>query len=166
MGREFDGQGAINMLIFYCNRCNEMITGGDYESTDQIVDRLDEHIKKCPPATFTFEREQRVLLRRDLTLYDHSMGVSAVRVRYGYTDREKQSDLLRLNVRRVQSRLVGLSRRSSGFIRPVSARHGRIEDCWTVEKGAMPQDLLSCVLFVTTPTTRTFSSWCRVGGQA
>ena len=41
---------VINMLIFYCNRCNELITGGDDESTDQIVDRLDEHIKKCPPG--------------------------------------------------------------------------------------------------------------------
>ena len=28
------------MLVFYCNCCNEMITGGDYESTDQIVDNL------------------------------------------------------------------------------------------------------------------------------
>jgi hypothetical protein len=46
--------GVINMLIFYCNYCNEMLTGGDYESTDQIVDRLDEHTKKCPPAAFTF----------------------------------------------------------------------------------------------------------------
>jgi hypothetical protein len=77
---------VINMLIFYCNRCNEMITGGDYESTDQIVDRLDEHIKKCPPATFAFEGGQRALPRRDLTLYDHSMRVSGVQVRYGYTD--------------------------------------------------------------------------------
>jgi hypothetical protein len=39
-----DGQGrVINMLIFYCNHCNEVFTGGDYESTDQIVERLDEH---------------------------------------------------------------------------------------------------------------------------
>ena len=43
------------MLMFYCNYCNEMLKGGDYESTDHIVDRLDEHIKKCPPAAFTFE---------------------------------------------------------------------------------------------------------------
>ena len=55
---------VINMLIFYCNRCNEMITGGDYESTDQIVDRLDEHIKKCPPAAFTFEGTTGVATQR------------------------------------------------------------------------------------------------------
>ena len=73
------------MLIFYCNHCNEMLTGGDYESTDQIVDRLDEHIKKCPRQHLP-SRGQRALPRRDLTLYDHSMRVSAVRVRYGYTD--------------------------------------------------------------------------------
>ena len=29
---------------------------------------------------------QRALPRRDLTLYDHSMRVSGVQVRYGYTD--------------------------------------------------------------------------------
>jgi len=81
------------MLIFYCNRCNEMITGGDYESTDQIVDRLDEHIKKCPPATFTFEGT-RALPRRDLTLYDHSMRVSAVQVRYGYIDHHARGNRL------------------------------------------------------------------------
>ena len=75
----------LNMLVFYCNRCDEMITGGDYESTEQIVDRLDQHMKKCPPAIFTYE-EQRALPHRDLTPYDHSMSVSAVRVRYGYTD--------------------------------------------------------------------------------
>ena len=42
MGRELEkmDRGVINMLIFYCNHCNEMLTGGDYESTDQIVDRL------------------------------------------------------------------------------------------------------------------------------
>jgi hypothetical protein len=55
---------VINMLIFYCNRCSEMITGGDYESTDQIVDRLDDHIKKCPPATFTFEGTTGVATQR------------------------------------------------------------------------------------------------------
>jgi hypothetical protein len=59
---------VINMLIFYCNRCNEMITGGDYESTDQIVDGLDEHIKKCPRQHLP-SRGQPALPRRDLTLY-------------------------------------------------------------------------------------------------
>ena len=62
-GDSMDG-GVINMLIFYCNYCNEMLTGGDYESTDQIVDRLDEHIKKCPPAAFTFEGTTGVATQR------------------------------------------------------------------------------------------------------
>jgi len=52
------------MLIFYCNYCNEMLTGGDYESRDQIVDRLDEHIKKCPSAAFTFEGTTGVAMQR------------------------------------------------------------------------------------------------------
>src|SRR6267142_5267385 len=65
-----DGQGrVINMLIFYCNHSNEMFTGGDYESTDQIVERLDEHIKNAPRQRLP-SREQRALPRRDLTLYD------------------------------------------------------------------------------------------------
>ena len=62
--REDGPGGVINMLIFYCNHCNEMLTGGDYESTDQIVDRLDEHIKKCPPAAFTFEGTTGVATQR------------------------------------------------------------------------------------------------------
>jgi hypothetical protein len=91
-----DGQGrVINMLIFYCNHCNEVFTGGDYESTDQIVERLDEHIKKCPRQHLP-SREQRALPRRDLTLYDHSMRVSAVRARYGCTDHHARSLILRL----------------------------------------------------------------------
>jgi len=66
LGRELEkmDRGVINMLIFYCNHCNEMLTGGDYESTDQIVDRLDEHIKKCPPAAFTFEGTTGVATQR------------------------------------------------------------------------------------------------------
>ena len=69
MGRELDGQGGvINMLIFYCNYCNEMLKGGDYESTDQIVERLDEHIKKCPPAAFTFEGTTGVATQRLATI--------------------------------------------------------------------------------------------------
>jgi hypothetical protein len=40
--------GLINMLIFYCTDCKKMITAADYESTDDIVDRLDEHLTKCP----------------------------------------------------------------------------------------------------------------------
>jgi hypothetical protein len=56
--------GMINMLIFYCNHCDEMLTGGDYESMDQIADRLDEHIKKCSPASFTFEGTTGVATQR------------------------------------------------------------------------------------------------------
>ena len=52
------------MLIFYCTSCNETIAAADSESTDQIVDRLDEHITKCPPATFTYEGTSNVARRR------------------------------------------------------------------------------------------------------
>ena len=62
-GDSMDG-GVINMLIFYCNYCNEMLTGGDYESTDQIVDRLDEHLTKCPLSTFTHEGTSGIARRR------------------------------------------------------------------------------------------------------
>ena len=66
MGREFEkmDREVINMLVFYCNHCHQMITGGDFESTDQIVDRLDEHIKKCPVATFTFQGTTGVATQR------------------------------------------------------------------------------------------------------
>jgi hypothetical protein len=56
--------GMLNMLIFYCNHCGELLTGGDYESTDQIVDRLEKHIKKCPPAAFDFEGTTSVATQR------------------------------------------------------------------------------------------------------
>jgi hypothetical protein len=56
-------RGVINMLIFYCNYCNEILTGGDYESTDQIVDRLDAY-KEMPPAAFTFEGTTGVATQR------------------------------------------------------------------------------------------------------
>jgi hypothetical protein len=52
------------MLIFCCNRCNEMITGGYFESTDQIVARLDKHISKCPSATFIFEGTTGIAVQR------------------------------------------------------------------------------------------------------
>ena len=52
------------MLIFYCIDCKERITAADSESTDQIVDRLDEHIAKCPLARFTFEGTSSVGRRR------------------------------------------------------------------------------------------------------
>jgi hypothetical protein len=59
------------MLVFYCI-CDEMITGGDYESTDKIVDRLDEHIKKCPPAAFIFEGTTGVATQRLDALFHES----------------------------------------------------------------------------------------------
>ena len=66
LGREHEkyAQGAIKMLILWCNHCNEMITGGDFESTDQIVGRLDKHLKKCFHATFTFEGTTAVAVQR------------------------------------------------------------------------------------------------------
>ena len=73
------------MLIFYCNHCNETLTGGDYESTDQIVDRLDEHIKKCPPAAFAFEGTTRVATQRLDALRSFHEGQRRA-VRDGYTD--------------------------------------------------------------------------------
>ena len=55
------------MLIFYCTYCSETITGGDYESPDQILDRVEEHVTKCPLARFTFEGK-RMLPGRELKL--------------------------------------------------------------------------------------------------
>jgi hypothetical protein len=52
------------MLLFYCTHCAKMITADDSESTGEIVDRLDEHITKCPPATFTYEGTSNVARRR------------------------------------------------------------------------------------------------------
>jgi hypothetical protein len=48
-------------------------------------------IQRNAPRRHLPSRGQRALPRRDVTLYDHSMRVSAVRVRYGYTD-EAQRD--------------------------------------------------------------------------
>ena len=52
------------MLIFYCTYCSETITGGDYESPDQILDRVEEHVTKCPLATFTFDGTTDVARQR------------------------------------------------------------------------------------------------------
>ena len=43
------------MLIFHCTDCNEEIDCLDHESPDQAFTNLDEHIAKCPMATFTIE---------------------------------------------------------------------------------------------------------------
>jgi hypothetical protein len=52
------------MLLFYCTDCAQMIAAADSESTRQIGDRLDEHITKCPSATFTYEGTSNVARRR------------------------------------------------------------------------------------------------------
>src|SRR5262249_42575215 len=43
------------MLIFHCTDCNKEIDCLDHESPDQAFTNLDEHIAKCPVATFTIE---------------------------------------------------------------------------------------------------------------
>jgi hypothetical protein len=53
------------MLLFYCAHCAKMIAADDFESINQIVDRLDEHITECPSAaTFTYEGTTNVGRRR------------------------------------------------------------------------------------------------------
>lgn len=52
------------MLIFHCSDCNETINSADDESVKQVFDRLDEHIAKCPLATFTFEGTTDVARQR------------------------------------------------------------------------------------------------------
>ena len=60
------GNGApwFKMLIFHCSDCKETINSADDESVKQIFDRLDEHIAKCPLATFTFEGTTDVARQR------------------------------------------------------------------------------------------------------
>jgi hypothetical protein len=36
-------------------RCNERITGGDDEAAEEILDRLERHVTRCPLSTFTFD---------------------------------------------------------------------------------------------------------------
>jgi hypothetical protein len=55
---------VINVLTFCCSDCNETINGGDYESADQIFARLEEHVRKCPEATFTFDGTTDIGLQR------------------------------------------------------------------------------------------------------
>ena len=43
------------MLIFHCTDCNEEIDFLDHEIPDWAFTNLDEHIAKCPLATFTIE---------------------------------------------------------------------------------------------------------------
>ena len=53
------------MLIFYCTDCNETINGADTESPDGILDRLEEHVVRCPLATFTFEATTEFAKQRE-----------------------------------------------------------------------------------------------------
>ncbi len=71
------------MLIFHCTNCKEMINGADDERADQIFDRLEAHITKCPLATLP-SRERRTLPGRELTIYEHSLRTAALRVSCGY----------------------------------------------------------------------------------
>ena len=75
------------MLIFQRSDCKETINSADDESVKQIFDRLDEHVRKCPLATFTFEGKTDVA-GRELTIYDQSL--SALRVGFGHTDDAKK----------------------------------------------------------------------------
>ena len=75
----------INVLPFCCSGCNETINGGDYESADQIFARLQEHVTKCPVATFTFDGTTDVARQR-VNACDQSLSMSDSWVGYGYTD--------------------------------------------------------------------------------
>ena len=52
------------MLTFHCCDCDETLNGGDYESADEIFAGLDEHVRKCPEATFTFDGTTDVARQR------------------------------------------------------------------------------------------------------
>jgi hypothetical protein len=59
-----DEKGIGRMLMFYCTDCKRMIIAEDSESTDQVVDRLDEHVTKCPLAIFTYEATSGIARRK------------------------------------------------------------------------------------------------------
>jgi hypothetical protein len=44
-----------NMIIFTCADCSEKINSADNEPSVEILDKLEEHVSKCPQATFTSE---------------------------------------------------------------------------------------------------------------
>ena len=52
------------MLLFYCIDCKRIIFADDSESTDQIVDRLEEHLTQCPTAAFTYEGTSGIARRK------------------------------------------------------------------------------------------------------
>jgi hypothetical protein len=43
------------MIIFTCADCSEKLNAADNEPSVEILDRLEEHVKKCPQGTFTSE---------------------------------------------------------------------------------------------------------------
>lgn len=77
------------MLIFHCSDCKETINSADDESVKQVFDRLDEHMAKCPRATFTFEGTTDVARQRADNLRSV---IKALRVSYGHTDARAQRD--------------------------------------------------------------------------
>jgi hypothetical protein len=56
------------MLLFYCSDCKKMISPDDSESIDQIIDRLEGHLTKCPMATFTYGGTSGIDRRRLINL--------------------------------------------------------------------------------------------------
>lgn len=52
------------MLRFYRSDCKRVIAADDSESIDQIIDGLEEHLTKCPVATFTYEGTSGISRRR------------------------------------------------------------------------------------------------------
>jgi uncharacterized protein (DUF1810 family) len=70
---------SSKMLTFHCSDCNETINCGDYESADQIFGRLEDHVKKCSEATFSFDgttdvARQRVGAWRSVIEKEHLVG--------------------------------------------------------------------------------------------
>jgi hypothetical protein len=45
------------MLVFFCSHWNERVNFPDYETHDQMTDRLTMHVAKCPQATFSFDAD-------------------------------------------------------------------------------------------------------------
>jgi hypothetical protein len=52
------------MLIFHCSDCKDTINSPDDESVKQIFERIDEHVRKCSLAQFTFEGTTDVARQR------------------------------------------------------------------------------------------------------
>jgi hypothetical protein len=52
------------MLIFQCTDCNETIFTRDTEEPDQVFGKIDDHIARCPLATFTFGGDTELARQR------------------------------------------------------------------------------------------------------